>query len=57
MKLNILEKLKNYKRTLSITKKPNKEELFFVLKITGIGMLIIGLISFAFYIISVLFLG
>jgi protein translocase SEC61 complex gamma subunit len=57
MKLNLLDKLKNYKKTLSITKKPNKEELFFVLKITGIGMLIIGAISFIFYLISVLFLG
>jgi len=57
MKFNLLEKLRNYKRTLNIVKKPDKEELLFVLRITGIGMIIIGLISFIFYLISVLFLG
>jgi protein translocase SEC61 complex gamma subunit len=57
MKFNLLEKLRNYKRTLNIVKKPDKEELLFVLRITGIGMTIIGLISFIFYLISVLFLG
>jgi len=57
MKLNLLEKLRNCKRILIIVKKPNKEELISILKITGIGMLLIGGISFIFYLISILFLG
>jgi protein translocase SEC61 complex gamma subunit len=57
MKFNILEKLRNCKKILSIVKKPEKEELIFILKITGIGMLVIGGTGFIFYLISVLFLG
>jgi len=57
MKFNILEKLKNCRKILSIVKKPDKEELTFILKITGIGMIVIGGMSFIFYLISVLFLG
>jgi preprotein translocase subunit Sss1 len=38
-------------------KKPDLDELIFVAKITCIGMLLIGGISFFFYLISVLFLG
>jgi protein transport protein SEC61 subunit gamma-like protein len=57
MKFNILEKLKNCRKILNIIKKPDKEELTFILKITGIGMIVIGVMSFIFYLISVLFLG
>jgi protein translocase SEC61 complex gamma subunit len=57
MKFNILEKLRNCKKILSIVKKPEKDELIFILKITGIGMLAIGGTGFIFYLISVLLLG
>jgi protein translocase SEC61 complex gamma subunit len=57
MKFNILEKLRECRKILSIVKKPDLDELIFVAKITCIGMLLIGGISFFFYLISVLFLG
>lgn len=34
------------KRVWQVTKKPNKEELKVILKVTGIGILLIGLIGF-----------
>lgn len=40
------EFIKECKRVWTITKKPNKEEFLSVVKITGIGILAIGLIGF-----------
>jgi protein translocase SEC61 complex gamma subunit len=57
MRLNLKERLMNYKRILSITKKPNIEDLIFVSKITAISMCVIGTIGFIIYLISILFLG
>ncbi len=46
----MLEKLKLWlieaKRVLLVTKKPNKQEFLTIVKVTGIGILIIGLIGF-----------
>ena len=39
-------KLKQYRRVLSIIKYPSKEEFMVGFKITGLGMLLIGLIGF-----------
>jgi len=44
-------KLKQYKRVYSITKKPSKVEYQGIVKITGLGMLIIGVISFAIFLV------
>ena len=45
----ILIKLKNFvielKRVWTVTRKPSKEELKTIVKVTGIGILIIGLIG------------
>ena len=45
----ILIKLKNFvielKRVWTVTRKPNKEELKTIVKVTGIGILIIGFIG------------
>lgn len=38
--------VKEYKRVIKKTKKPNKEEFIEVVKITGLGMIIIGVIGF-----------
>jgi len=38
--------LKECKRVLKITKKPNKEEFQTIVKICAIGMVIIGLLGF-----------
>ncbi|MCD6398426.1 MAG: protein translocase SEC61 complex subunit gamma [Candidatus Aenigmarchaeota archaeon] len=46
--------LKNCIRVLKITKKPSKEEYFALIKITGIGILLIGFIGFLIYLIFTL---
>ena len=45
-------KLNEYKRVLKISTKPDREEFEMAAKITGAGMLIIGLIGFFFYLVS-----
>lgn len=42
------------KRVLKITKKPGKFEFKTIVKISGIGILVIGMIGFAVQIIAVL---
>jgi len=42
-------KLREYIRVLKIAEKPNREEYEMSAKITGAGIIIIGLIGFAFY--------
>jgi protein transport protein SEC61 subunit gamma-like protein len=47
---NISSKLKNFVqeciRVLKVTKKPNNEELKIIVKISGIGILLIGIMGF-----------
>jgi len=57
MKLNLAKKFKEYIRVLRIAKKPEGDELTSTLRICLIGVGIIGLLGFVFYLISVLFLG
>lgn len=45
----IRKKLKEYYRVLKITKKPNNEEFKTTVKISGLGILIIGIIGFAIF--------
>lgn len=49
-------KLKSFimecKRVLIVTKKPSKEEFKAVVKVSGIGMIIIGLIGFVIFILG-----
>ncbi len=44
------QKLKDFiiqcKRVLRVTKKPNKEEFLTIVKVSGLGILVIGLIGF-----------
>lgn len=54
MKMSISNKLKDFKRVLGITKKPSKDELSMSVKITGLGILLIGLIGFVIYIIAMI---
>jgi len=44
-------KLKEYRRVLQITKKPTKEEFKAIVKASGIGIIIVGLIGFAIHMI------
>ncbi|MDY6771441.1 MAG: protein translocase SEC61 complex subunit gamma [Candidatus Nanohaloarchaea archaeon] len=56
--MNIISRLrselKQYIRVLKITKKPDREEFLMSAKITGLGILLIGLIGFVIYLIGTL---
>jgi protein transport protein SEC61 subunit gamma-like protein len=47
---NVLSKLKTFTqecvRVLKVTRKPNNEELKIIVKISGIGIIVIGIIGF-----------
>ena len=45
----IRKKLKEYHRVLKITKKPDSTEFKTVVKISGLGIIIIGVIGFAIF--------
>ena len=45
------------KRVLKITKKPSKEEFKVIVKVSGLGILIIGLIGFLIHILWRLTIG
>lgn len=53
-------KMKNkfveYKRVLKVTKKPSNEEFKTIVKVSGLGMLVIGLIGFLITLIKELLL-
>jgi protein transport protein SEC61 subunit gamma-like protein len=50
-------KLNEYQRVLKISSKPDREEFEMSAKVTGAGMIIIGLIGFAFYLLANLLPG
>jgi protein transport protein SEC61 subunit gamma and related proteins len=49
-KRSLMSKLKSFilecKRVFTITKKPTKEELKIIVKVSGIGMIVIGFLGF-----------
>ncbi len=45
------DKLVNYRRVISVSRKPDKEEFNKAVKITGSGILFIGLIGFVIFLI------
>jgi len=57
--MSYMQKLKDFSvecgRVLRVTKKPTKEEYMVTAKVSGIGLLLIGLIGFVFHIINELF--
>lgn len=50
----IRSKIKEYHRVLKITKKPSMQEFKTAVKVTGIGIIIIGIIGFTISIIAYL---
>ncbi len=44
------------RRVLKVTKKPSKDEFKVIVKASGMGMIILGLIGFAIHMIKVLFI-
>ena len=51
-KKNVWAFLKECKRVLRITKKPDKEELKMIVKVSGLGIIIIGMIGFIIHFIK-----
>lgn len=51
-KNTVKSKLNEYKRVLKISSKPDREEFSMSAKVTGAGMVIIGLMGFIFYLIA-----
>jgi len=51
-KQGLVDKIKETKRVLKITEKPDREEFSMSAKVTGAGMIIIGAIGFIFYLAS-----
>ncbi len=49
--MNIKRTLQEYKRIISISRKPTKEEFKTILKICGLGIAIIGTIGFGVQIV------
>jgi protein transport protein SEC61 subunit gamma-like protein len=52
LKNQLMDKLREYRRVLKISEKPDREEFEMSAKVTGAGIIIIGLIGFIFYLIS-----
>lgn len=55
--MNIKERLAQYRRTIEISRKPDKEEFFNAAKITGSGTVLIGTIGLIIFLIYYLFIG
>lgn len=51
---NLTSSVKQYVRILQLTRKPTNEEFFTISKVAGAGILLIGVIGFAIYLVMVL---
>lgn len=56
-KRTVKSKLREYVRVLKIAEKPGRDEFEMSAKITGLGILIIGMIGFMFFITAQLLSG
>ncbi|MBS3112291.1 protein translocase SEC61 complex subunit gamma [Candidatus Woesearchaeota archaeon] len=58
---DIIQKLKSFliecKRVWQVTRKPSKSEFTVIMKVTGIGMIVIGLVGFIINFIWQVFLA
>jgi len=57
MKLNIKERLEQYRRTIEVSRKPDREEFFNAVKITGSGIALIGAVGMIIFLIYYLTVG
>lgn len=55
--LKIKERLENYRRVLTVSRKPTWDDYKLTAKISAVGIIVIGLVGFAIYLVSVLFIG
>lgn len=51
--VEIKERLREYKRILLISRKPGKDEFITSSKVTSLGIIIIGLIGFAIFLLFI----
>ncbi len=56
-KESITQTLKQYRRVLYISRRPDRDEFLNVAKITGIGIIIIGVIGFVITLVAQLISG
>ena len=54
MKLDIKNRLQNYLRVMKISKKPNSDEFWSSAKICFVGLIVVGIIGYIVYLISIL---
>jgi len=52
LKNELMDRLREYRRVLKISEKPDREEFEMSAKVTGIGIILIGLVGFIFYMVS-----
>jgi protein translocase SEC61 complex gamma subunit len=57
MAFDIKEKIAEYRRVLQVARKPGEDEYKHLVKICGLGIIAIGIIGFATYALSILFIG
>ncbi|MEM5852856.1 MAG: protein translocase SEC61 complex subunit gamma [Candidatus Aenigmatarchaeota archaeon] len=55
MKINIREKVKEYIRVLKMNKIPTKDKFIETLRICALGVVLLGIIGFIFYLIFTIF--
>ena len=55
--LNIRERLAQYKRTIEVSRKPDREEFMDAVRITGTGIIVIGVIGLIMFLIYYLLIG
>lgn len=53
----IKDKIKQYRRVLSVARKPDKEELLSSTKITGSGIIFLGVIGFVIFLLYYLIIS
>jgi protein transport protein SEC61 subunit gamma-like protein len=51
--MNLKDTIRNWKRVLQISRKPNKEEFMSTSKICALGLVLIGFIGFVIFIVSI----
>ena len=56
MVIGVVAKLRSFvgecKRVLTVTKKPTKAELMIIVKVSGVGIMLIGLIGFFLHVVN-----
>jgi protein transport protein SEC61 subunit gamma-like protein len=52
--MGLKDSVKNWMRVLQVARKPNKDEFMSTSKITALGLVLIGVIGFVIFLVSVI---